>query len=131
MDEVNVLFILCFRLLVKYFFLSNFRNNWRNCHRVLANLRQKSDCTFSVDLCFIHLIFSSFGFWYFAHISCVIFFPFFFRLTHLALQNINKDYVILSYYRNFVAKSDRKPKTKNGMNKTFIDLLSYFVISLR
>ena len=30
-----------------------------------------------VDLCFVHPIFSSFGFWYFGHFSCVIFFPFF------------------------------------------------------
>ena len=29
----------------------------------------------------------------------------------------SKDYVIFSYFRNFVAKSDQKPKTKNGMNK--------------
>ena len=27
--------------------------------------------------CFVHPIFSSFGFWYFGHFSCVIFFPFF------------------------------------------------------
>ena len=27
------------------------------------------------DFCFVHLIFSSFGFWYFGHFSCVIFFP--------------------------------------------------------
>jgi hypothetical protein len=26
-------------------------------------------------LCFVHPIFSSFGFWYFGHFSCVIFFP--------------------------------------------------------
>ena len=40
-------------------------------------------------------------------------FPFFSRLTHLALQNVNKDYVIFSYFRNFVAKSDQKQKLKN------------------
>jgi len=45
----------------------------------------------------------------------MIFFPVFF---HLALQNVNKDYVIFLYFRNFVAKSDQKPKTKNGMNET-------------
>ena len=28
-----------------------------------------------VDLCFVHPIFSYFGFWYFGHFSCVIFFP--------------------------------------------------------
>ena len=33
--------------------------------------------------CFVHPIFSSFGFWYFGHFSCVIFFPVFFRLAHL------------------------------------------------
>ena len=42
----------------------------------------------------------------------------FFRLTHLALQNVNKDYVIFLYFWNFIAKSDQKPKTKNGMNET-------------
>ena len=45
-------------------------------------------------------------------------FWFFFCLAHLALQNVNKNYVIFSYFHNFVAKSDQKPKTKNGMNET-------------
>ena len=71
-----------------------------------------------VHKCFVHPIFLSFGFWYFGHFSCMIFFPVFFRLAHLALQNVNKDYVIFSYFRNFIAKSDQKPKTKNGMNET-------------
>ena len=31
--------------------------------------------------------------------SSHIFFPFFFRLTQLALQNVNKDYIIFSYFR--------------------------------
>ena len=47
-------------------------------------------------------------------------FRFFFRLAHLALQNVNKDYVIFLYFRNFVDKSDQKPKTKNGMNETTV-----------
>ena len=64
-------------------------------------------------LYFVHPIFLSFGFWYFGHFSFV-----FFRLAHLALQNVNKDYVIFSYFLNFVAKSHQKPKTKNGMNET-------------
>ena len=41
----------------------------------------------------------------------------FFSLAHLALQNVTKDYVIFLYFRNFIAKSDQKPKTKIGMNK--------------
>ena len=45
-------------------------------------------------------------------------FPFF-RLAHLALQNVNKDYIIFSYFHNFVTKSDQKPRTKNGMSETF------------
>ena len=53
--------------------------------------------------CLVHPIFLSFGFWYFGHISCVIFFPFFFRLAHLALQNVNKDYAIFLYFRNMNA----------------------------
>ena len=59
---------------------------------------------------FVHPIFSPFGFWYFDHFSCVIFFPVFFRLAHLALQNVNKDYIIFWYFRNFVAISNQKPK---------------------
>jgi len=45
----------------------------------------------------------------------------FFRLAHFALQNVIKDYIIFSYFRNFVAKSDQKPKTKNGTNETLDD----------
>ena len=47
-------------------------------------------CTFpNIDYCFVHPIFSSFGFWYFGHFSCVIFFLGVFRLDHPALQNVN------------------------------------------
>jgi hypothetical protein len=42
----------------------------------------------------------------------------FFRLAHLDLQNVNKDYVTFSYLRNFIAKSDQKPKMKNGTKET-------------
>ena len=49
-----------------------------------------------VGICFVHPIFLSFGFWYFGHFSCMIFFLVFFHLAHLALQIVNKDYVIFS-----------------------------------
>jgi hypothetical protein len=45
------------------------------------------------------------------------------------LQNVNKDYVIFSYFCNFIAKSDQKPKTKNGMNKTLAVMLELQKIS--
>ena len=55
----------------------------------------------------------------------VSFIPYFrllvFGLSHLALQNVNKDYVIFSYFRNFGTKSGQKPRTKNGMNETFLN----------
>ena len=52
-------------------------------------------------------------------VTLVAWFSFlFFRLAHLALQNVNKDYIIFSYFNNFVTKSDQKPKTKNGRNET-------------
>ena len=38
----------------------------------------------------------------------------FFHLAHLALQNVNKDYVIFLYFCNFVAKSDQ-----NTTNQVF------------
>jgi len=41
-------------------------------------------------------------------------------LTHLTLQNVNKENVIFLYFCNFVTKSDQKPKTKNGMNETLL-----------
>ena len=40
------------------------------------------------------------------------------RLARLALQNVNNNYLIFSYFRNFVTKSDQKPKTKNEMKRT-------------
>ena len=70
--------------------------------------------------CLVHLIFLSFGLWYFGHFRCMIFFPGFFHLAQLALQNVNKDYVIFSYFRNFVTKSYQKPKRKNEINKTYV-----------
>ena len=46
----------------------------------------------------------------------------FFRLAHLALQNVNKDYVIFLYFRNFIGKSDQNPKTKKRMNETKVKM---------
>jgi hypothetical protein len=52
-------------------------------------------------------------------VTLVAWFSFrFFLLGHLVLQNVNKDYVIFLCFRNFLAKSDQKPKTKYGMNET-------------
>ena len=53
-----------------------------------------------------------FVFWFLVFWSffiCMIFIPFF-RLADLVLQNENKDYIIFSYFHNFVSKW---PKTKN------------------
>ena len=63
-------------------------------------------------------IFSTFGFWYFGHFSFVIFFLFFSVLPIVPCKKVNIDYVIFLYFRNFVDKSDQKPKTNNGMNDT-------------
>ena len=52
-----------------------------------------------------------------------------FRLfSRLALQNVNKDYTIFLYFRNFVAKSDQKRKmgwTKHLSQKCYILLLFF------
>ena len=82
-------------------------------HFVLNSSYQLSRRT----LCFVHSIFM---FFCILVILVVWFFSLFFRPAHLALQNVNKDYIIFSYFHNFVAKSDKKPKTKNGMNKTLV-----------
>ena len=59
--------------------------------------------------CFVHPIFLSFCFWCFGHFSCVIFFQVFFCLAHLALKNVNKDYVI---FCNFVTKYSKSKNNK-------------------
>ena len=53
-----------------------------------------------------------FVFWYFGPFSCVIFFQVFFLLAHLALQNVNKDCVIFSY---FITSLPKVTKSKNGI----------------
>ena len=81
---------------------------WSHRIRALSHETSKSPCT--VRLPKHRLLFRSshiFVSWYFGHFSCVIFFPVF---SHLALQDVNKDYVIFSYFCNLVAKSDQKPK---------------------
>ena len=62
---------------------------------------------------FVHPIFLSFGFWYFGHFRVVWFSFLFLSLAHVALQNVNKDYIIFPYFH----KSDQKPKTKMGWTK--------------
>ena len=71
--------------------------------------------------------FHIFVFWFL--VTLVAWFSFhFFCLAHLALQNVNKDYVIFPNFLNF-AKSDQKPKTKNGMNKTLANFsLPLFIL---
>ena len=86
--------------------------------RLICTIPNLLDFSQKVDKCFVRPIFLSYGFWHLGHSSCVIIYPVFFSLAHLALQNVNKDYVIFLYFRNFVAKSDQKAKTKNGMNET-------------
>ena len=73
----------------------------------------KSDFSIFQSTCSSHI----FVFWYLVFWSLVLQFSFriFFCLAHLALQNVNKDYVIFLYFRNFVAKSDHKPK--KGLTK--------------
>ena len=44
----------------------------------------------TLNLCFVHHIFSSFGFWYFGILVTFDFLSIFFCLAHLALQNVNK-----------------------------------------
>ena len=78
-------------------------------------------------ICLVHPTFSSFGFWYFGHFSCVIFFPVFFRLAHLALQNVNKDCVIFLHFCNFVAKSGQKTKNSGSL---FVKIRSHSWIML-
>ena len=53
-----------------------------------------------------------FVFWVFGIlVTLVAWFSFrFFRLAHLALQNVNKDYTIFLYFHNFFVKSDQKRK---------------------
>ena len=80
---------------------------------------------FYFDQCFVHPIFLSFGFLVFWSLYLRVFIQFFFRLAHLALQNASKEYVIFLYFPNFITKSDQKPKTKNGMNETYVNFFSY------
>ena len=77
------------------------------------------------DVAFWFMFHSShiFVFWFLVFCSLYLrgFLSVFIRLAHLALKNVNKDFVIFLYFHNFIPKSDQKPKTKNGMNETLID----------
>ena len=98
---------------------------WKLCEPSSYNFAQRNCAIYIVRSisCSSHIfIFWFLVFWYFGHFSCVIFFPFFFRLAHLALQNVNNNYIIFLYFCNFIGKNDQNPKTKNGMNETFVYL---------
>ena len=55
-----------------------------------------------------------FVFWYFGHFICMIFFPVFIPLAHLALQNVNKDYIIFLFFATLLPKVTKKDKQKMG-----------------
>ena len=76
---------------------------------------------FGRHLCFVHPIFCLLVFCILVTLVAGFFFLFVFRLAHLTLQNVNKDYVIFSYFCNFVPKNIQKPKTKNGKKGTCIN----------
>ena len=60
------------------FFLTFFYRQYRAFSRSSYGKPRNMSSIKIVDLCFVHPIFLSFGFWYFGHFSCVIFFLVFF-----------------------------------------------------
>ena len=55
--------------------------------------------------------------------KCLAFCPWFLKKSYFRIFTqpiLNKDYVIFSYFRNFIVKSDPEPKTKIGMNYEFL-----------
>ena len=115
------------------YFLSSIFCNFTLCHQVRLNyqnvhlkLMHPNDFTISLlifviyfdnfkHVCLAHFIFVTLFFRIFGHISCVIFFKFVsvlnFCLAHLALlsKKVNKhDYVIFSYFRNFVDQNEKQ-----------------------
>ena len=59
--------------------------------------------------------FGNFVFWFFITLVASNF-----RLAHLVLQNVNKDYEIFSYFHNFVAKTDGKRKMEWNKQKLYL-----------
>ena len=59
----------------------------RQLDNELTSVKENLQVILKKDLfqCFVHPIFLSFAFWYFGHISYMIFVSFFLRLAHLAL----------------------------------------------
>ena len=86
---------------------------WKNC---LSDFPDNFTLS-KIDLIFLKTIFLLENVW-FASYFCLLVFSIlvawfslrFFRLAHLVLQNINKDYIIFSYFH------DQKTKMKNGVS---------------
>ena len=55
-------------------------------------------------------VFSTCGFLYFGHFSCLIFFPVFSRLAHLTLQNVNTEFVIFHIFVTLLPKVTKNEK---------------------
>ena len=104
-------FIWCLKILNSDRLLS--KTFKRNVFHFFGNLCKYVAKSF---LCFVHPIFSSFGFWSLQLRDLLsIFF-------HLALQNVNKDYVIF-----FVFSSTKVTKMKNEMTETYGIYVKYFL----
>jgi hypothetical protein len=82
----------------------------RDCPKLPYPSKSNLSDMYLKSICFVHPIILSLV------LGICDFLLVFFRLAHLALHNVNKEYVIFLHFCNFVAKSEKKPKTKNGMN---------------
>ena len=116
------MFIMKFALLWKVSqILSNFKDLWSTMNifpSSFTNFPPKESCCFL--FCSSHI----FIFW---SLYLRNFLSVFFCLAHLALQNVNKDYVIFSYFCNFITKSDQNQIWKMERSLLRCDLGTFHI----
>ena len=105
-----------------YFKLWHWSTMYKQMSRLIYNIRfffTRYFCPSLENSFFVSFIpyFCLLGFWYFGHFSCVILFSFF-QSCPSCKAKCNRIYILFSYFRNFVTKSDQKPKM--GWNSLYL-----------
>ena len=103
--------------------LNNQNKNVQTYITLQSSVQNRSFYLNRYDYCFVHPIFSSIGFWYFGHFSCVIFFPVFFPSCPSCLAKCKQRFGNIFVTSSPKVTKNQKPKmgwTKQKLNCTYL-----------
>ena len=102
--------------------ISSSRQSKSYVHKSRGGVSSRARHNWTCFLCFVHPIFLSFGFWYFGHFSCVIFFQAFFPSCPSCLAKCKQR--SRNIFVTLLPKVNKNQKRKVRWTKHYLQILS-------